>query len=191
MALAHARERALPVVVARLFNTVGPRQLGDYGMVIPRLAAAALAGAPLTIFGDGQQSRCFTCVTDTVAALIALASHPEARGEVFNIGSETEIAILQLARMIKAMTGSASPIVHIPHADAYGVDFADVTRRVPDLAKIRALIGYGPDITLEETLERTIAWTRVRADRPAAELVENLTPLDRRPSAASAPQAAN
>lgn len=190
MALAHAREHDLPVVIARLFNTVGPRQLGDYGMVMPRFAAAALAGAPLTIFGDGRQSRCFTYVEDTVEALIELAAHPKARGEVFNIGSETEIAILDLARTIKAMTGSASPIVHIRHADAYGVDFADVTRRVPDLARIRALIGYGPDTSLEATLERTIAWTLSRDSRPAAMRAEDPTPLDGRPSAESAPPVA-
>ena len=162
LALAYHRERGLPVVIVRLFNTVGPRQTGRYGMVIPRFVRQALAGEPITVYGDGQQTRCFADVADVVRAIIALARHPEAVGQVFNIGSTEEIAILELARRVKRLTGSSSEIVFVPYEQAYGEGFEDMRRRVPDLSKISRLIGYRPEIGLEETIRRVIAYHRTQ-----------------------------
>jgi UDP-glucose 4-epimerase len=156
LALAYWKERKLPVIVVRLFNTVGPRQTGQYGMVVPNLVRQALAGQPITVFGDGTQSRSFTYVGDVVRAMVALINEPRAVGQVFNIGNGKEISIEDLAKRIKAMTGSASPIVKIPYDQAYEAGFEDMPRRVPDISRIRALIGYEPQVELDEILSRVI-----------------------------------
>jgi UDP-glucose 4-epimerase len=162
LALAYGKERRLPVVIARLFNTVGPRQTGRYGMVIPSFVKQALAGEPLTVFGDGKQSRCFAGVADVVGALIELAHHPGAVGQVFNVGCDEEISIADLAYRIKEMTGSPSPVVFVPYDQAYEEGFEDMRRRVPDLSKIRRLIGYAPKMTLEQTLAEVVEYYRAR-----------------------------
>ncbi len=156
LALAYYKEKKLPVTVVRLFNTVGPRQTGQYGMVIPNFVKQALAGRPITVFGDGSQSRCFTDVADVVRALIDLAEHPDAVGEVFNIGSGQEVTILELAQMVKGLAGSQSEIVFVPYEKAYEEGFEDMQRRVPDIGKVQKLIGYEPTFTLEQTLGRVI-----------------------------------
>src|SRR3954451_18806426 len=156
LALAYWKERKLPVIVVRLFNTVGPRQTGQYGMVVPSLVKQALAGEPITVFGDGTQSRSFTYVGDVVRAMVALIDEPRAVGQVFNIGNGFEISIGDLAARIKQMTGSQSPIVRIPYDQAYEEGFEDMPRRVPDISKIRALIGYAPTVELDEILGRVI-----------------------------------
>jgi UDP-glucose 4-epimerase len=156
LALAYWKERKLPVVIVRLFNTVGPRQTGRYGMVIPNFVRQALEGAPITVFGDGTQSRSFTYVGDVVRALVALMQHPDAVGEVYNVGNGQEVTIRALAEQVKAMTGSSSPIVTIPYDQAYEAGFEDMPRRVPDLTKIRAAIGYEPTVDLDGILARVI-----------------------------------
>jgi nucleoside-diphosphate-sugar epimerase len=159
LALAYFREKRLPVVIFRLFNTVGPRQTGRYGMVIPNLVKQALLGHPLTVYGTGQQSRCFTYVSDVVDALIKLADHPDAVGRVINIGNDAEeVSILELARRIKERTGSRSEIVLVPYDQAYEEGFEDMPRRVPDLFRIRGLIGYEPRVHLDEILDQVIAF---------------------------------
>lgn len=165
LALAYWRERKLPTVLVRLFNTVGPRQTGQYGMVVPTFVKQALTGRPITIHGDGSQSRCFTDVSDVVAALVGLMDHPDAVGEVYNIGSTEEVTIRQLAERVKAITGSTSEIVSIPYEQAYGDGFEDMPRRVPDIAKIHALIGYSPRKSLDQILEGVVAYFR---DAPTA-----------------------
>jgi len=142
LALAYWKEKGLPVVIVRLFNTVGPRQTGRYGMVLPNFVRAALAGQPLTVFGDGKQSRCFCHVNDTVGALAKLIEHAQAVGEIFNVGSEEEISIGKLARLVKLMTRSASPIQYIPYDQAYEAGFEDMQRRVPDTSKVKNLVGF-------------------------------------------------
>src|SRR5262249_39276760 len=137
LALAHWYQTRLPVTVVRLFNTVGPRQTGRYGMVVPRFVAQGLAGEPITIYGDGTQSRCFAHVLDVVSALVALIGHPAAAGQVFNVGNDQEISILALAERVRSLTGSRSPIRTIPYGEAYTAGFEDMHRRVPDLAKVR------------------------------------------------------
>jgi UDP-glucose 4-epimerase len=156
LALAYWKEKKLPVIIVRLFNTVGPRQTGQYGMVIPNFVRQALAGQPITVFGDGTQSRSFTYVGDVVKAMVALIDEPRAIGQVFNIGNGKEISIRQLAEKIKTMTGSSSEIVLVPYEKAYEAGFEDMPRRVPDLARIRALVGYAPTVELDETLTRVI-----------------------------------
>ena len=156
LALAYWRERKVPVVIVRLFNTVGPRQTGRYGMVIPNFVRQALDGKPITVFGDGAQSRCFTWVGDCVTALMELMHHPDAVGQVFNVGSDHEISIADLAHTIKRMTGSASPVVFVPYEEAYESGFEDMRRRVPDLTKIRKLINYEPSIALSKILDEII-----------------------------------
>ena len=156
LALAYWKERKLPVIIVRLFNTVGPRQTGQYGMVVPNFVRQALAGQPITVFGDGNQSRSFTYVGDVVRAMVALINEPRAIGQVFNIGNGHEISIGDLAARIKQMTGSQSPIVRIPYDQAYEEGFEDMPRRVPDIAKIRALVGYEPTVELDEILARVI-----------------------------------
>ncbi len=167
LAIAYWKEKHVPTVIARLFNTVGPRQTGRYGMVIPNLVRQALVGEELTVFGDGAQTRCFTHVSDAVGALMGIASHPEAVGQVYNIGSTREISILELAERIKHLTGSSSRIVLVPYDQAYEEGFEDMMRRVPDLFKINALIGYEPKIGLDDILESVIEDQRARlADHP-------------------------
>ena len=156
LALAYWKERKLPVIVVRLFNTVGPRQTGQYGMVIPNFVRQALAGQPITVFGDGTQSRSFTYVGDVVRAMVALIDEPRAVGQVFNIGNGEEITIGDLAAKIKKMTGSRSEIVMIPYDQAYEAGFEDMPRRVPDISRIKALVGYEPTVQLDETLDRVI-----------------------------------
>jgi UDP-glucose 4-epimerase len=156
LALAYYKEKKLPVTVVRLFNTVGPRQTGRYGMVIPNFVRQALAGAPITVHGDGSQRRCFTDVSDVVRALLGLIDNPGAIGEVFNVGSQQEISILELAKKVKAKTKSASEIVFVPYEKAYEEGFEDMPRRIPDTSKIEKLIGYRPTVSLERILERVI-----------------------------------
>jgi UDP-glucose 4-epimerase len=160
LALAYWREKRVPAVVVRLFNTVGPRQTGRYGMVIPSFVKQALLGEPITVFGNGKQSRCFTWVGDAVRALIDLAQHPGAVGEVFNVGSDQEISIADLGYVIKKKTESASPVVFVPYDRAYEEGFEDMPRRVPRLEKIRQLIGYSSTRDLEQILDEVIAYYR-------------------------------
>jgi len=156
LALAHWKERQLPVVIVRFFNTVGPRQTGQYGMVVPTFVRQALAGEPITVFGDGTQSRSFTYVGDVVGALLKLMVEPRAIGEVFNIGNIEEVTIQQLAERVRDITGSSSPIVTIPYEEAYEAGFEDMPRRVPELSKIHALIGYEPAVGLDEIIRRVV-----------------------------------
>ncbi len=160
LAKAYFKERGLPTVVVRLFNTIGPRQTGRYGMVVPRFVRQALRGEPITVYGDGTQRRSFTWVGDVVNAMIALIQHPKAYGEVFNIGHDKSISIYELAVMVKEMTKSNSEIIFIPYEEAYEPGFEDMPRRLPDLSKIRALIGYQPSLDLPAMLERIIAYER-------------------------------
>jgi UDP-glucose 4-epimerase len=160
LALAYWREKKLPTVVVRLFNTVGPRQTGQYGMVIPTFVKQALADRPITVYGDGTQSRCFMHVADVVGALMALMDHPSAVGEVFNIGSSEEVTIAELAEQVRMLAGSRSKIVMVAYEEAYGEGFEDMPRRVPDTSKIGALIGFRPERTLEEILKSVIAFYR-------------------------------
>jgi UDP-glucose 4-epimerase len=162
LALAYWKERQLPVVIVRLFNTVGPRQTGQYGMVLPRFARQAMTGQPITVYGDGTQSRSFGYVSDVVGALVRLMSEPRAVGEVFNVGNVEEVRITELAARIKAQTGSVSEIVTVPYDRAYEAGFEDMPRRVPDLTKIRRLIGYAPKVTLDEMIARVVADVRAR-----------------------------
>lgn len=162
LALAYWKERKLPVIIVRLFNTVGPRQTGQYGMVIPNFVRQALAGHPITVFGDGTQSRSFTYVGDVVRGLLALVEEPRAVGQVFNIGNGQEITIRELAEKIKAMTGSTSEIVFIPYDQAYEAGFEDMPRRVPDITRIRTLVGYEPTVGLDEILQQVIDYFRSR-----------------------------
>jgi UDP-glucose 4-epimerase len=168
LALAYYRERGLPVIVVRLFNTVGPRQTGRYGMVIPNFVRQALVNEPITVFGDGTQTRSFTYVGDVVDGLTRLVRDPRAIGEVFNIGNTEEISILGLAERVKALTKSSSRIVLIPYEEAYEAGFEDMPRRVPDLGKIDGLIGFEPKMALEAILQSVIDHTRstLEAARP-------------------------
>jgi UDP-glucose 4-epimerase len=158
LALAYWRERKLPTIVVRLFNTVGPRQTGQYGMVIPTLVKQALSGRPLTVYGDGQQSRCFGYVGDVVRGLISLMEEPEAIGQVFNIGSNEEVTILDLAKQVKKLTHSDSEIILVPYDEAYGQGFEDMPRRVPDISKVSALTDFRPRTSLESILKSVIAY---------------------------------
>ncbi len=160
LALAYWKERRLPVIIVRLFNTVGPRQTGRYGMVLPTFVRQALANRPITVFGDGTQSRCFGSVGDVVGALIGLAREPRAIGGIFNIGNDREITIRGLAELIRSMTGSRSDIVSVPYDAAYEAGFEDMQRRVPDLTRIRELIGYEPRVSLEQIVESVIEYAR-------------------------------
>jgi UDP-glucose 4-epimerase len=162
LALAYWRERKLPVVVVRLFNTVGPRQTGRYGMVLPTFVRQALAGDPITVHGDGAQSRCFCHVADVVAALDRLSGEEAAVGRVFNLGSDEEVTVLDLAERVKRLAGSASRIQFVPYRKAYGAGFEDMPRRVPSLARIRHLIGYAPTTTLDQIIQTVIDYERAR-----------------------------
>jgi UDP-glucose 4-epimerase len=157
LALAYAQEKSLPVTITRLFNTVGPRQTGRYGMVLPRFISAAKRGEPLMVHGDGLQSRCFCYVKDTVEALVRLQNSPASRGEVFNIGSTEEISILELAKLVIATLGSKSKIELIPYDQAYTPGFEDMRRRKPSIEKLAATIGFRPATTLHETIRQTAA----------------------------------
>ena len=162
LALAYHKERDLPVVIVRLFNTIGPRQTGRYGMVVPRFVAQALSGEALTVYGDGTQSRCFADVHDIVRGMVALAECPAAEGQVFNLGSTREISIGDLARLVISILGSRSRIAYAPYEEAYEVGFEDMQRRVPDVSKVRRLIGWEATTALEETI-------RAVAQQPAAQ----------------------
>ena len=162
LARAYYKEKGLPTVVVRLFNTIGPRQTGQYGMVVPRFVRLALAGEPIPVYGDGTQRRSFTWVGDVIGAMLALIEHPKAYGEVFNIGHTKEISIYDLAALVKRMTGSPSKIVLVSYEEAYEAGFEDMPRRVPDISKIQRLIGYRPVLDLPEMLERVIAYERDR-----------------------------
>jgi nucleoside-diphosphate-sugar epimerase len=157
LANAYHRERGLPTIVVRLFNTVGPRQTGDYGMVIPRLVRQALRGEPLTVFGDGHQTRCFIHVADVVEAMLLLLDHEAAVGQTFNVGSPDEISIADLARRIVARCGSRSPVALVPYDQAYPPGFEDMERRVPDTTKLRSLVGWSPRCSLDDLLREIIA----------------------------------
>ncbi|MGE0443940.1 MAG: NAD-dependent epimerase/dehydratase family protein [Vicinamibacterales bacterium] len=160
LALAYFKERKLPVVVVRLFNTVGPRQTGQYGMVLPTFVRQALSGQPITVFGDGTQSRSFTYVGDVVEALVRLAAEPRAVGQVFNIGNTGEITISGLAERVRDLTGSRSPITYIPYSEAYEAGFEDMPRRVPDISKVRDLVGYQPRLALDDIIRRVVEHMR-------------------------------
>jgi UDP-glucose 4-epimerase len=165
LAIAYWKEKRVPTVIARLFNTVGPRQTGRYGMVIPNFARQALMGDDITVFGDGSQSRCFTHVSDVVGALIALAVEPRAAGDVFNVGSRQEVTILSLAERIRELADSNSRIVLVPYGEAYEEGFEDMMRRVPDITKIQELMGYEPKVNLDEILIGVIEDQRHRLAR--------------------------
>lgn len=152
LALAYWKERGLPIVIVRLFNTIGPRQTGRYGMVVPRFVGQALANKPITVYGDGTQSRCFADVRDVVRGIHGLAECAEAEGQVFNLGSTREISMSDLARLVISVTGSASEIVYVPYDQAYETGFEDMRRRVPDISKVKRFIGWEPQIPLEESL---------------------------------------
>ncbi len=162
LAIAYWKEKLVPTVIARLFNTVGPRQTGRYGMVIPNFVRQALTGRDITVYGDGRQTRCFTHVSDVVGALMGLAENHNALGEVYNIGSPQEVTILELAERIKNLTRSDSRIVFVPYAEAYEEGFEDMMRRVPDTTKLRNLIGYAPQCNLDEILTSVIEYQRCR-----------------------------
>jgi UDP-glucose 4-epimerase len=158
LALAYWREKKLPTIVVRLFNTVGPRQTGQYGMVIPNFVKQALAGRTITVYGDGTQTRCFGYVGDVVGALVKIMEHPQAVGQVFNIGSNEEVSILELANRVKEVTGSSSEIEFVPYSEAYEEGFEDMPRRVPDISKIRQYVGFEPKTRLNEILRSVVEY---------------------------------
>jgi UDP-glucose 4-epimerase len=162
LALAYYKERQLPIIIVRFFNTVGPRQTGQYGMVLPSFVRQALANEPITVFGDGTQSRSFTYIGDVVGCLMKLVKEPRAVGEVFNIGNKEEVTILKLAELVKELTGSTSEIVFVPYDKAYEAGFEDMPRRVPDLRKVQELVGYRPKVQLNEIITRVIEYFRAR-----------------------------
>jgi UDP-glucose 4-epimerase len=162
LALSYFKERKLPTIVVRLFNTVGPRQTGRYGMVLPRFVRQALDGGPLTVFGDGKQSRCFAWVGDVVGAILALLREPRALGQVFNVGNDREISIEDLARLVRDRANPAAAIRNVPYDQAYEQGFEDMRRRVPDLRKIRDLVGYRPTLGVEEIVDRVVEHERSR-----------------------------
>jgi UDP-glucose 4-epimerase len=168
LALAYWKEKQLPVIVVRLFNTVGPRQTGRYGMVLPNFVRQALSGKPLTVFGTGKQSRCFGYVGDVVAGLGQLLRAPEAVGQVFNIGSNEEVTIEGLAQRVIRLTGSKSQVTYVPYDQAYEEGFEDMLRRVPSLEKISKLIGYRPLTTLDQIIERVVAFERAQLARASS-----------------------
>ncbi|MCC6438747.1 MAG: GDP-mannose 4,6-dehydratase [Acidimicrobiales bacterium] len=157
LAAAYWQERNLPTIAVRFFNTIGPRQTGRYGMVVPRFIGQALRNEPITVYGDGQQTRCFTYVGDVVKSVIALTETDAAWGDVYNVGRNSEISITALAQRVIELTNSTSEIVYIPYSEAYSGGFEDMRRRVPDVSKLRATIGYAPDTTLDDALRQIIA----------------------------------
>ncbi len=167
LALAYWREKRLPVVIVRLFNTCGPRQTGNYGMVVPRFIEQAISGIPITIYGDGNQTRSFAYVSDVVNGMVSLADHPEAAGEIFNLGGNEKITISDLAKKIKKVSKSNSEIVYLPYEEVYGEGFEDMRHRIPDTTKVRNLIGYVPRVGLDDALKKTIEYHR---DKKKAEI---------------------
>jgi UDP-glucose 4-epimerase len=157
LAFGYYEERGVPSIVVRLFNTVGPRQSARYGMVVPNLVRQAVANEPITVYGDGSQSRCFCHVSDVVEALLRLLDHPDAWGDVFNVGASDEVTIMALAERVRALTGATSPIRTIPYDQAYGSGFEDMRRRVPDTSKLRALTGWAPTGSLDDIVSDVIA----------------------------------
>ena len=164
LALAYFKERKLPVIVVRFFNTVGPRQTGQYGMVLPTFVRQALANEPITVYGDGTQSRSFTYIADVVGCLIRLVKEPKAVGGVFNIGNGQEVTILALAEKVKAATGSSSKIVLVPYDEAYEAGFEDMPRRVPDLTRVNHLVGYEPKVQLDQIIRDVVAHFRAHGN---------------------------
>ncbi|MDP3722441.1 MAG: GDP-mannose 4,6-dehydratase [Candidatus Omnitrophota bacterium] len=175
LAYVYWREKGVPTVIVRLFNTVGPRQSGTYGMVIPRFVSQALKGEPLVVHGSGEQSRCFLHVTDVVNALVKLMEHPRAVGDVFNLGSQEEVTIEALANLVVRLTKSSSRIVYVPYEEAYEEGFEDMPRRVPDTTKVRDLIGFQPTMHLEEIIQSVV-------DSMRQSLPECSSPAKGRPS---------
>jgi len=163
LAKAYWRDRGVPAIVVRLFNCVGPRQTGEFGMVVPTFVRQALTGEDLTVFGDGQQRRCFCHVLDTVGGLVSLLDHPDAVGDVFNVGAPRELSMNQLAQMVIAAVGSSSRVVHVPYDEAYEEGFEDMERRVPDVSKVHALTGWEPTLGLERIVADVIAFERTAA----------------------------
>ena len=165
LALAYMQEKGLPVIICRFFNTVGPGQTGRYGMVLPTFARQAVLGEPITVYGSGDQSRCFGHVKDTVEAVLRLVQTPEAVGEVFNIGTDREISIRRLAEMVRDAAGSSSDITTIPYEEAYAEGFEDMLRRMPDVTKLEGAIGFTPKTTLEEIVRDVVDFERTRVSR--------------------------
>ncbi|MEK6889285.1 MAG: GDP-mannose 4,6-dehydratase [Nanoarchaeota archaeon] len=163
LALAYHREQGLPAIVVRLFNTVGPKQVGHYGMVVPRFIVAALNNEPIRVYGSGEQSRCFCLVDDVVSALVRLPEMDESAGQIYNIGSREEVSIRQLAERVKAKLGSKSEIVYVPYSEAYGAGFEEMMKRVPDTSKIHSLIGWSPTASLDDIIDKTSAWFKLQA----------------------------
>jgi UDP-glucose 4-epimerase len=164
LALAYAREKDVPVVIARFFNTVGPRQTGRYGMVLPTFAQQALAGEPITVFGTGEQSRCFGHVHDAVEAVARLIETPDAVGQVFNIGSDEEVTMNRLAELVRDAAGSESEIRHVPYSEAYPEGFEDMHRRIPDVSKLERTIAFRPRTPLAKIIEDVIAYRRAETE---------------------------
>ena len=160
LALAYHQEKGLPVILGRFFNTVGPRQSGEWGMVVPTFVTQALAGDPITVYGSGDQQRSFCHVDDTVRAVLGLLDAPDAVGEAFNIGNEQEITIMELAELVKDRVGSASEIVVVPYHEAYGEGFEDMERRQPDIGKIRGLLGWEPEKSIDRIIDDVVAYYR-------------------------------
>ena len=177
LALAYYNERQMPVTIVRLFNTVGPSQTGHYGMVVPTLVQQAMTGKPLTVFGDGRQSRCFGFVKDVVRALVALMDRPEAAGQIYNVGAQTEISILALAQRVKELTKSASPIVMVPYEDAYETGYQDMPRRIPDTSKLKALVGFAPTTDIDEIVDSVMRSFVARQERSAPRLPTPRAPV--------------
>jgi UDP-glucose 4-epimerase len=170
LAISYAQQRQLPVVIVRCFNTCGPRQTASYGMVIPNMIQRALRGEPILVFGDGQQTRCFSAVSDVVRGVMMLAESKAAEGEIFNIGTDEEVTVLDLAQRVRRLCGSSSEIQRVPYENVYGPSFEDMRRRVPDLKKIQRMVGYQPEVKLDHLLEITIRETceRLRMPVPAS-----------------------
>lgn len=164
LALAYWKERRVPVVIVRFFNVIGPRQTGEYGMVVPRFVKQALLNRPITVYGDGEQRRCFTDINDALDGLLALVRHPDTVGEIFNLGTSEEISINALALKIKGMTESTSPIEYIPYEQVYGSSYEDMKYRVPDLSKVHALVTYKPKVSLDEALAKIIEFYTERKE---------------------------
>jgi UDP-glucose 4-epimerase len=165
LAIAYHKEKGLPVIIGRFFNTVGPRQTGQYGMVLPSFVRQALAGEPITVYGDGTQSRCFCHVSDAVRAAMALMDREDLVGEVFNIANTEEVTILELAQRVLTLTGSRSSVTMVPYSEAYAPGFEDMQRRVPSLEKVRRAIGYVPRMSLDETIRSVVEHERAAPGR--------------------------